>query len=552
MYNNNEAHVNSKGNLVERKIFDVDFVCSCRKRCTRLVPLEERKRLFSQYWNMGTFAGRCVLLLNCISERDGCRTYSIFEKPVCKFGLLKTLQISEGRIVVALKKKEGNTYADSRGQFSGGRNAFPAAKREDIRAHIMSFPKYFSHYTRNQTNSKYLNANLNLAKMYKLYTIKFQNPVSKSVYKRVFYEDFNLRFKKPKKDTCKKCDTYAAKIKSADPTERQMLEEWHNTHLEEAEKLQELMKKDLERSKYDPDLETLTYDMQKTLSIPRLPTNTVYYLRQFNSYNLGIHVGSTDKGIFNVWLENEASKGTQEVGSCLKKVIDILRVKNLILWSDSCGGQNRSIRLVLMMIFVLNYHRTLHTISLRYLETGHTFLPNDSDFGDFECSLKQHERVYTDVQYMKIMEDSRIENKFEVNRMSSHEFFSIKEMERSITNRKVDVDKKKINWLQTHEVLLNKDEPHIIKMKRKMNDEFQSVNIAKIGTETDFGNVNLGRLWPNGRALSKEKVQDLKSMLGLIPEEYRYFYSFLENIETHEFEEDVDGFPEELDFELED
>lgn len=194
---------------------------------------------------------------------------------------------------------------------------------------------------------------MNLAKMYQLYKIKFQNPVSQSFYKRVFYEDFNLRFRAPKKDTCKKCDSFAAKMTSANSTERQRLEERHNAHLEEAEQLQKMMKKDIENSKNDPDLETLTYDMQKTLSIPRLPTNIVYYLRQFNFYNLGIHIGSTNKGIFNVWLENEASKGTQEVGSCLKKFVDTIRVKNLILWSDSCGGQNRSIRLVLMMIFVL-------------------------------------------------------------------------------------------------------------------------------------------------------------------------------------------------------
>ncbi len=480
MYNNNETHVNSKGDNVEKKIFDQNFVCSCSKRCTIYVPLEDRKRLFSQYWSMGTFAGRCVLLVGCVSECEGRYKYAIFGKPVCKSGLLKTLQISEGRMTVALTKMKGDTYADNRGQSSGGRNAFPPAKREEIRSHIMSFPKYISHYTRSQTNSKYLNASLNLAKMYELYKAKYQSPVSRSVYKRVFYEDFNLRFKKPKKDTCKKCDIYAAKIKSADPTERQILEEWHNNHLEEAEKLQELMKKDMENAKNDPDLETLTYDMQKTLSVPRLPTNMVYYMRQLNFYNLGIHIGSSDTAIFNIWLETEASKGTQEVGSCLKIFIEGVSVKHFILWSDSCGGQNRSIRLVLMMIYILKYHPTLRTISLRYLESGHTFLPNDSDFGDFECALKQHEKVYTDVQYVKIIENSRVDNKFEVNRMSSQDFLSINEMERRITNRKVDINKQKISWLQTHEILLDKDQPNIIKMKRKINEEFQSVNITKI------------------------------------------------------------------------
>lgn len=73
-----------------------------------------------------------------------------------------------------------------------------------------------SHYTRSQTESKYLNAHLNLAKMYELYKEKVQNPVSKSLCKIIFYTEFNLRFKSPKKDTCKKCDLYIVKIKNSD------------------------------------------------------------------------------------------------------------------------------------------------------------------------------------------------------------------------------------------------------------------------------------------------------------------------------------------------
>lgn len=341
---------------------------------------------------------------------------STFGRHVCKVALLKALQISGGRISVALSKMQEESYADHRGQTSGGRNALPPEKAVEVRSHIASFPKYISHYTRAQSESKYLNADLNLAKMYRLYKMKYQDPVSLSVYKRIFYGNFNLRFKAPKKDTCKKCDEFAAKMQGADEATRQMLKEWHDNHLDEAEKMQNQMKQDIENSKTDPDLEALTYDMQKTLCAPKLPTSISYYLRQLNVYNLGIHVGSSDKGIFHVWLETEAS--------CLKLFIETVTTKNIILSSDSCGGQNRSIRLVLMMVYLLKHHATLQTTSLRYLRTGHTFLPNDSDFSVFECSLKKHEKVYTITEYMEIMKNCRIANKFEVKRMSSQNFFS--------------------------------------------------------------------------------------------------------------------------------
>lgn len=187
-------------------------------------------------------------------------------------------------------------------------------------------------------------------------------------------------------------------MKEADPLTRRMIEYWHNNHLKLADSLQTQMSNDLEEAKSNPDLEAGTYDMQKILVWPKVPTSIVYYKRQLNLYNLGIHTGSTGKGLFNTCNENEASKGTQEVGSCLKKYINNISksAKKLILWADSCGGQNRSIRLVLMIIYVLQQHATLETISLRYLESGHTFLPNDSEFGDLECALKKEETIYTD------------------------------------------------------------------------------------------------------------------------------------------------------------
>lgn len=122
----------------------------------------------------------------------------------------------------------------------------------------------------------------------------------------------------------------------------------------------------------------------------------------------------------------------------MKKYIDNIAkpAKKLILWADSCGGQNRSIRLVLMLIYILQQHATLKTISLRYLESGHTFLPNDTEFGDFECALKRKQRIYTEKQYIKIMKNCRLNNKFKVNKMSSEDFFSVKKMEELVTNRK--------------------------------------------------------------------------------------------------------------------
>lgn len=352
--------------------------------------------------------------------------------------------------------------------------------------------------------------------MYRLYKEKFQNPVSASFYKKVFYDDFNLRFKVPKKDTCKKCDDFFVKSKTAVGINRQKNEQRHKTHVDRADVLRKTMNDDLERAKFDDEIETLTFDLQKVLFLPRIPTNIVYYLRQLNLYNFGIHVGSTNQGIFNIWLEHEASKGTQEVGSCLRKYIMSIchPVKTLLLWSDSCGGQNRSIKLVVMLIHTLLNHPSLETISLRFLESGHSFLPNDSDFGDVECKLKTNERIFTAEKYMEIMKDCRINNKFHVNRMSPNvDFYSVDNLLKYTINRKKDSNKAKVSWMEAHEIVMEKSNPLTIKMKKQIDGESQSLNLQRKGcSPIGFKKINLEQLWPKGRPLTPEKIKDLKSM----------------------------------------
>ena len=89
-------------------------------------------------------------------------------------------------------------------------------------------------------------------------------------------------------------------------------------------------------------LEALTFDMEKTLPLPKIPTNIVFYKRQLWLYNCGVHSGKTGKGFCYVWVEGTAGKGAQEVGSALRKHLSLnldLKVKELVLWSDSCGHQ---------------------------------------------------------------------------------------------------------------------------------------------------------------------------------------------------------------------
>ena len=134
-------------------------------------------------------------------------------------------------------------------------------------------------------------------------------------------------------------------------------------------KIREEFDKDLKCADKEGDKETLTFDLQKTLPLLRIPTNIVYYKRQIMMYNCGVHSGKTNKGHLYVWVEATAGRGAQEVGSCLKKhaMENCPGIEDLVLWSNHCGGQNRNIKITLMLKHILANHPTLKKITLKFM-----------------------------------------------------------------------------------------------------------------------------------------------------------------------------------------
>jgi len=67
----------------------------------------------------------------------------------------------------------------------------------------------------------------------------------------------------------------------------------------------------------DSNVHVVTFDLQSTLPTPRLSSNIVYYKRQLMVYNLGIHDCKTEVGYMYAWHEGQASRGAQEIASCI-------------------------------------------------------------------------------------------------------------------------------------------------------------------------------------------------------------------------------------------
>lgn len=194
--------------------------------------------------------------------------------------------------------------------------------------------------------------------------------------------------------------------------------------------------------------------------------------------------------------------------------------------------------MVLILLHILQNHLTLEKLTLRFLQPGHTYLSNDSEFGDVECVLKTQLRLYTADDFIEVMRNCRRKNKFQVTKLTKDDFFSIESIQNQITNRKCDIQKQKISWLDIFEIELNKNEPTILHMKSKLTDDAKNIDIGKGGKgrkkPIDFEST-LPLLHPEGRELSTEKIKDLKGILKLIPSDAKPFYIFLKTARSNAY-----------------
>lgn len=170
-----------------------------------------------EYWNLGDFSKQLLYLRNSIdvnpchkkynpeSRRSRTCVYKLRGNKVCKKYFMATLCLSDGSLTVACRKIEGNKFSDLRGPH-GNHKKIDEAELSLVRSHIESFPAVESHYTRKSSQRKYLAANLNITIMWEEF--KKKHPTSKILahtYRRIFCNEYNYSFHRPKKDSCLTC-----------------------------------------------------------------------------------------------------------------------------------------------------------------------------------------------------------------------------------------------------------------------------------------------------------------------------------------------------------
>lgn len=572
--NSGKEYTSRSNKVTDAKIFPSGYDCKCPRKCPENFPSEDTlKSFFNSFWKLADYSKQnCFLrgLVNALTvsrrrTRDGSgeaksKVYQYVipdehnnQLRVCKTYFLAMLQISWGRLYRCLNKTEVAAVIDARGKASSRK-----IDDSDVVEHIKSFPCYQSYYTRKDNdNKRYSSPDLNIKKMYDLYKQKCEsenkNPVKEKYYYQVFSQKFNLHFKPPSKDSCSNCDKLFQKI-SAETDERKTadLKAERELHLRRAEQARAELKKDAAEASQDKYV--CTFDLQKALPFPKLTTSIAYYKRNLYVYNFGIHCFNNNTAYMHVWDETNGGRGSEDLVSCLRKHLyeHARTFKHIVLFSDSCTGQNRNIKTSLTLLkLVQDPLLDVDTIDLKFMIPGHSFLPNDTEFGIIERASKKHGTINVPDDWYNIIKTAKKKKpQFEVVQLQREEFLSTKPLEDSITNRKKDTEGRKINWLKIRWLRFKKGAPFQIKINESFSEilGFRTLDISKKTSKGRPGRpvevqtlltVQQGQLYPTRRQMTFKKKEDMLSLLPYIPPiHHGYFRNLPGNQTTRQTQDD--------------
>nr|CAH7716416.1 unnamed protein product [Callosobruchus chinensis] len=400
---------------------------------------------------------------------------------------LKVFGISQKRIQTIFRQmKAGSGIAENRG--GDRRSQKNLEKRVKVKAFIANLKGRESHYGRAKSKRIYLSSEYNITILHKLYndSVEERYKVNYKYFSRIFSNDFNIGFGIP-----------------ANQREKQNVMTNLRVHKLRAKQFYSMMKE-----KPDDGL-VFCFDLQQVQAIPRVPISDAFYAQQLSLYVFCITDIPCKQPIFYSWLEHQAGRGATEVGSALydflKKTEFPEHIKELTLFSDGCGGQNKNSHVVhmLMMWLYKEAPKTLQSVRIIFPIRGHSYLPADRIFGRCEKLIRSHSTIKSPEQYWKLYSQVGLVRKLGTD----WEIYDVKSA--LSTFRKID------GISHAKRVLIKRTTQQRVAVKTEIfyrNDDDSSKYLTLIKKNRKIENLNFPKL-PLNHEIKGKKLASLHNLL---------------------------------------
>ena len=206
-----------------------------------------------------------------------------------------------------------------------------------------------------------------------------------------------------------------------------------------------------------------------------------------------------------MWHEGECGRGSSEISTCVYSYLLQLNpeVKHAVLYSDTCGGQNRNSAFSTMCLHAVST-LPLSTIDHKYMESGHSQMECDSVHAAVETARRKVP-VYSPDGYYTLERVARKTNPYTVHELGHNGFLDLKSFSNHVLKNKTkDEEGQAVHWQKIKWFHYTKEEPRTIFFKYDFTDPtFHELKLAKQATR-------------GTRSTCPNQAQCVKVLLGLM------------------------------------
>jgi len=291
-------------------------------------------------------------------------------------------------------------------------------------------------------------------------------------------------------------------------------------------KLQSRQHKNIDKQEtlINSTMKCICFDLEQVLPSPCSNVSTLFYKRKLSCYNLTVYDMATKDATLYMWHEAIAGRGSNEIASCVFDYLKSLpsNVTDVIMYSDTCGGQNRNINFSTMCLYATAKCRNLMTVHHKYMESGHSHMEVDSVHSMVERTKKSGP-IYSPVQWYQAARLARKSKPYVVKELHTSDFYNFSK------NTNGDV----VPWLKLKYMCYTKERPDLVLYKTDLDKpEFHTLVVSQTrGKAKDVSQCILRPLFAcaDPPKISMAKYKDLQDLCKsyCIPKEHHAFYAGL-------------------------
>lgn len=273
------------------------------------------------------------------------------------------------------------------------------------------------------------------------------------------------------------------------------------------------------------NIKVVSVDMQKVLLLPQLPIKEAVFSRKLIVFNETFcDVVPNGSATCVLWHEEQAGRKAKNIASAYSSyVLKFCRdFQEIIFYADNCNAQNKNKLLLSVLALLVNDSRiTAETMTIKFLEVGHTYMSADNVHAAISQKLRKSSNLHDFDDLKEMISNSR--KRINTISLEFNEFWAF-QMNDTVT---------RIRGLSDARVVQVRKGSFSVFIKQHFDEPFQEHAVFKKSVLKDLTDCDTGApiekipRESQKRGISHLKKKDLLSLSKHMPSNRRQFFEDL-------------------------